>query len=217
MTTYYARSLPADLDIDADAGTCEGILVPWDTPTPIVERRGDGLVRYEEVFRRGACDRALRAPGRLALTYGHSDLFPDRLGVATLLEDREEGLWGKFRFDPSKVEQARDAVMSSHRGLSITFASIVPKALTERDGSLVERRSVALFSVAAVTEPAYASAGLTVVRSLADVDLEDTAADVAVKAEEDAREALLRSVHEAIEAGNRWAGIAGYRAGGAQV
>lgn len=217
MTTYYARALPADLDVDEDAGTCEGILVPWDTPTPIVERRGDGLVRYEEVFRTRSCDRALRAPGRLTLTYGHSDLFPDRLGVATHLEDRAAGLWGRFRFDPSKVEQARDAVTSSHKGLSITFASIVPKPLTEREGSLVERRSVALFSVAAVPDPAYASAGLTVVRSLEDVDLEDTAADVAVAREAEAREALLRSVREAVDAGQRWAGIAGYREGVTQA
>jgi HK97 family phage prohead protease len=211
MTTYYARSLPADLDVDEDEGTCEGILVPWDAPAPIVERRGDGLVHYEEVFRRGACDRALRAPGRLALTYGHSDLFPDRLGVATHLEDRVAGLWGRFRFDRSKAEQARDAVMTSHQGLSITFASVVPKPLTERDGSLVERRSVVLFSVAAVPDPAYATAGLTVVRSLDDVDLEETAADVAARAELDAQAELLRSVHEAIAAGQRWAGIAGYR------
>jgi hypothetical protein len=52
-------------------------------PQPIVERRGEGLVRYEELFRSGSCDRALRAPGRLTLTYGHSDAFGDRLGVAT--------------------------------------------------------------------------------------------------------------------------------------
>lgn len=217
MSTYYARSLPADLAIDEDAGTCEGILVPWDTPTPIVERRGDGLIRYEEVFRTRSCDRSLRAPGRLTLTYGHSDLFPDRLGVATHLEDRKDGLWGRFRFDESKRDAARDAVTSSHRGLSITFASIVPKAFTEREGSLVERRSVALFSVAATPDPAYASAGLTIVRSLEAVDLEETAADVAVRQELEARDALLRSVREAVDAGQRWAGIAGYRAGAAQA
>jgi HK97 family phage prohead protease len=214
MTTHYMRALPADLDIDEDAGTCEGILVPWDTPTAITERRGDGLISYEELFRRGAFDRAIRAPGRIPLTYGHSDTFPDRLGVATLLEDRAEGLWGRFRFDPSKVDQARDAVTSSHQGLSIHFASVVPKALSEREGSLVERRSAVLFGVAAVPNPAYATAGLTVVRSLEGVDLEDTAADIAVKAEQEARAELLRSVHEAIDAGQRWAGIAGYRTQG---
>lgn len=211
MTTTYARSLPAELDVDEDAGTCEGLLVPWDTPTPIVERRGEDLIRYDEVFRRRSCDRALRAPGRLTLTYGHSDLFPDRLGVATLLEDRAEGLWGKFRFDPSKLDAARDAVSTSHGGLSITFASVVPKPLSERDGTLVERRSVVLYGVAAVPDPAYASAGLTIVRSLDDVDLEETAADVAARQEREAVAELLRSVHETIAAGQRWAGIAGYR------
>jgi phage head maturation protease len=216
MEAHYARSLPADLDVDVDTGTAEGILVPWDTVAPIVERRGDALVRYDEVFRRGSFDRNLRAPGRLCLTYGHSNLFPDRLGVATHLEDRAEGLWGAFRFDHSKREQARDAVTSSHGGLSIEFLSVVPKAFTERDGTLVERRSAVLFAVAAVSDPAYATAGLTVVRSLDDVDLDDTDADRAAAVELAARDELLASVRAAVDAGQRWAGIAGYAGPGAQ-
>ena len=202
---YYARALPADLDIDEDAGTAEGLLVPWNEPTPIVERRGEGLVRYEELFRTGSCDRAIKAPGRLTLTYNHSDAFTDRLGVATVLEDRKEGLWGKFAFDRSKVEAARDAVTSSHQALSITFVSVVPKAFTEREGSVVERRSVILQSVAAVPEGAYSGARMLAVRNLAAELAEETAADIAAREEAQHRAAVLAEAEQLMAAGERWA------------
>lgn len=202
---YYARTIPVDLAVDDDAGTAEGILVPWDVETAIVERRGDGLVHYIETFRRGSCDRALRAPGRLAFTYGHSDAFGDRLGVASHLEDREEGLWGRFVLDPSKRDAARDAVTSSHQALSIAFTSIVPKAFTEREGSLVERRSAILHHVAAVPEGAYADARLLVVRNIADEMGKDTDADVAARLEAEERAAILADVESLRAAGERWA------------
>lgn len=202
---YYARALPAELEIDETAGTAEGLLVPWDEPTDIIERRGDGLVSYRELFRSGSCDRALRAPGRLTLTYGHSDAFTDRLGVATVLEDRKEGLWGRFSFDASKREAARDAVTSSHQALSITFMSVVPKAFTEREGSLVERRSVILQSVAAVPEGAYSGARLLAVRNLAGELDQETEADVAAREEAQRRAAILAEVDALVAAGERWA------------
>lgn len=201
---YYARALPADLEIDEDAGTAEGLLVPWNEPTPIVERRGEGLVHYQELFRSGSCDRALRAPGRLTLTYGHSDAFTDRLGVATHLEDRKEGLWGRFAFDQSKRDAARDAVTSSHQALSVTFMSVVPKAFTERDGSLVERRSVILQSVAAVPEGAYSGARLLAVRNLAGELDQETAADIAAREEVQRRAAILAEAEALAAAGERW-------------
>ena len=51
---FYVRTIQVDLEVDDDAGTAEGILVPWDEVTPIVERRGDALIHYDEVFRTGA-------------------------------------------------------------------------------------------------------------------------------------------------------------------
>jgi len=201
---WYARALPADLDIDAEEGTAEGILVPYNTPTPITERRGDAIVRYIEEFARHSFDRALRAPGRIPLTYGHSSAFGDRLGVFTHLEDREAGLWGRIKFDPSKALAARDAVTSSHQGLSVGFLSVVPKPFSERDGSHVIRRSAVLDHVAAVTEGAYAGASLLVVRNLTEDELEDTDADRAAAAELAEREAVLAEALALVEAGHRW-------------
>jgi len=201
---WYARALPADLEVDADEGTAEGILVPWNSPTPIVERRGAELVRYTEEFARRSFDRALRAPGRIPLTYGHSSAFGDRLGVFTHLEDREIGLWGRIKFDPSKSAAARDAVSSSHQNLSVGFLSMVPKAFSERDGSHVVRRSAILDHVAAVTEGAYPGAGLLVVRNLSDEELEETDADREAAAELAERERVLAEALALVEAGKRW-------------
>src|SRR3954468_920494 len=174
---FYVRALPAELDVDEDAGTAEGILVPYGVPTPIAERRGDDLVRYVEEFVPGAFDRALRAPWRIPFTYGHSHLFGDRLGAFTHLEDRDAGLWGRLKWDSSKADAARDAVTSSHQGVSIGFLSMVPKAFSERDGSHVVRRSAILDHVAAVPEGAYADARLMVVRNLSEDELDETDAD----------------------------------------
>jgi HK97 family phage prohead protease len=208
-SSFYVRALPDDLTIDEDAGTAEGLFVPWDTPTPIVEARGDGLVRYTELFRRGAFDRALRAPGRVPFTYGHSDAFGDRLGVTVSLEDREDGLWGVLRLDRSKRDAATDAITSSHRSLSIAFTSVVPKAFTERDGSTVERRSAILHAIAAVPAGAYSDARLTVVRNIADELEAETAADVAAREERARRDAILAEADALIAAGERWRSLLG--------
>lgn len=201
---FYVRALPAELDVDEDAGTAEGILVPYGVPTPIVERRGDELVRYTEEFARGAFDRAVRAPGRVTFTYGHSSAFGDRLGTFTHIEDRAAGAWGRIKFDPSKVDAARDAVLSSHQAMSVGFLSVVPKAFSERDGSHVVRRSAILDHVAAVPMGAYADARLTVVRNLNDVEDELTEADRAAAAELAEREAVLAEALALVEAGKRW-------------
>jgi phage head maturation protease len=201
---FYARSIPVDLEVDADEGTAEGILVPWATPTPIVERRGDALVRYTEEFARRSFDRAARAPGRIPFTYGHSSAFGDRLGSFTHIEDRAEGLWGRIKFDGSKVDAARDAVTSSHQAISVGFLSVVPKAFSERDGSHVIRRSAILDHVAAVPAGAYADARLTVVRNLTAEDLAETDADIAAAAELAERQAVLDEALALVEAGKRW-------------
>jgi len=201
---FYARALPADLEVDEDAGTAEGILVPYNTPTPIVERRGDALVRYVEEFAPKSFDRAARAPGRIPFTYGHSHLFGDRLGSFTHIEDRAAGLWGRLKWDASKADAARDAVTSTHQAISIGFLSVVPKAFSERDGSHVIRRSAILDHVAAVPEGAYPDARLLVVRNLSDADLEDTDADREAAAELAERERVLAEALALVEAGRRW-------------
>jgi len=70
----------------------------------------------------------------------------------------------RAKLDPSRAEQAIDALTSSHSALSVAFATIVPAHGTERPGELITRRSVHLAHIAAVPEGAYPSAQLLTVR-----------------------------------------------------
>lgn len=204
---FYARALPADLDVNEREGTAEGLLVPYGRETPIVEAHPGGLIRYTESFAPGSCQRAVRGgPGRLPLTYGHSNDFGNRLGFATELREAEAGLVGKFKFDPSRRDEAYDAVTTTHGGLSVSFRSILPAGGLERDGEHVVRRSVHLIHVAAVPNPAYADAGFTVVRNQHDdADDEPTDAERAAELEAAERKAVLDRALAAVAAGDRWA------------
>lgn len=171
----HVRSFPLELrEAEGDGLTVEGLCVPYGVETPIVERG----IAYREMFTRGAFDRAVRAPTRVSLVYNHSDSFGDRLGYATSFRDTDAGLHGTFRLDPSRAEQARDALGTSHSGLSVGFISIRPAARSERAGSLVVRRSALLGHVAAVAEAAYSAARVETMRDAVLELGEPTAADV---------------------------------------
>ena len=186
-TEIHHRALDVQLrTADDDEGIVEGLVVPYGEPTHITERG----VSYQEVFRPGAFARAQRAPYRVTLVYGHSDSRTDRLGYGLGFDDTDAGLHGRFRLDPSTADHARDILLSgSHSGLSVGFVSLVPRAHTERAGALVERRSVHLVHVAAVPQGAFASAGITVVRSMAAAGLANMGEPTPAEIEAEARAA----------------------------
>lgn len=205
MEPFYERAVVEPVAFDDDAGTADLLVVPYDRETPVVEMQPErGLVAYREVFRPGSCERAVRGgAGRLTLTYNHSESFADRLGVAARLWDGDDGLHATVRLDPSRMESAREALTTSHGGISVAFVSLVPKAFTERDGSLVERRSVILRHIAAVAEPAYPDAKVLAVRNRAE-DVETTAADEEWAAEVARREAVVAEALALVAARSRW-------------
>lgn len=181
----HLRTYVQDLDIRQDGGfhVAEGLCVPFDTEAEIAEPRRDGVIRYRELFRAGAFARAVRAPFRVPLLYGHGpgESLDQRLGFGTEFRESAEGLVGVFRLDRSRAEHALDILTTSHRALSVGFLSVWPKPGTERAGELVVRTSVALDHVAAVVEPAYALAGVTSVRGTPD---DDTPTDADRQAEQ---------------------------------
>jgi HK97 family phage prohead protease len=188
------REFPAELQVrQASDGNryAEGLCVPYNTPADIIEIREEGPITYREQFAPGAFTRAMRAPNRITLVYGHSDGFGDRLGHLVNLEETPAGLVMRARLDPSRAEQAMDALTSSHSALSVAFASIVPRGGSEQAGSLVTRRSVHLAHIAAVPEGAYSDARLTSVRS-EEVDLEPTDAELDEQQEAQRRRELAQ-------------------------
>lgn len=167
ISELHRRDFPADLHIrqgDDGAHYAEGLAVPYMVPAEILELRADGPIGYREQFAPGAFARALRAPDRVTLVYGHSEGFGDRLGHVAEFTETPAGLMMRAKLDKSRAEQAIDALTSSHNALSVAFATVVPKHGSEQPGSLVTRRSVHLAHIAAVPQGAYSDAVLTSVR-----------------------------------------------------
>jgi HK97 family phage prohead protease len=182
------RSFEAmDLDVKPD-GLVEGLIVPWMRPTEVVETIGDRPVSYREQFARGSLDRAMRAPGRVGLAFGHSDRFADRLGFGISLRDSEEGAVMEWQLYRSTMDKAMDVLGSSHRGLSMTFRTLRPQyGVQERDGALVTREQVHLRYVAATDCPAYEDAQVLALRDRA-AELE---AEQQAQREKEARQVQL--------------------------
>ena len=183
----YIREFPTDLDIrelSDDGMMVEGLVVPFGIEAEIAEPREDGVIRYREAFAPGSCDRAIRAPHWVSLTYNHSEDMSNRMGFGREFRESAEGLIGIFKLDASHAAQARDILTGSHRAFSVGFTSVVPRPLVERPNSLVIRKSVILRHVAAVPAGAYSSAVVSSIREDADdVPTTNEAADAVAKAE----------------------------------
>jgi HK97 family phage prohead protease len=199
MTEFYRRDFPAELQVrrgDDGEHYAEGLCVPYGVAADIIEIRDGEPIRYRERFAAGAFARALRAPHRITLVYGHGTGFSDRLGHVTELSEDATGLRMRAKIDRSRAEQAIDALTSSHSALSVAFATIVPKYGTEEPGSLVTRVSVHLDHIGAVTQGAYDAARLTSVRGDQDPDPEPTPAELAAAEQERKQRELLAWVDE---------------------
>jgi HK97 family phage prohead protease len=202
---------PDDLELrdDPDSGmTVTGLVVPYGVEAPIVEPRHDGVIEYREMFVPGAFQRSQRVPHRVSLTYSHDTSLGARMGYGTDFHDTPEGLVGTFRLDPSSAAKARDILTSSHRALSVGFMSIVPRAGTERAGSLVVRKAVHVDHVAAVVQPAYTDAAVTSIRSaVPGPEGDPTDAEVTAEQEHLREVELLAWVDEAAAEQARWAAL----------
>ena len=201
------RSFPIDLEV-ADERTVTGLVVPYDRIAPITELRPDGVINYRERFVRGAFERATRPgnAGRIPLVYTHSDSLPDRLGYGLEFREADDGLYGTFRLDESTAAKARDVLTTSHRGLSISFLSLLPAAFTEKAGALVTRAAAHLQHVAAVATPAYAGAGVTSIRE--GEDDKPSPAEIAAQAALEEQRRQLEWVDELVSA-DPWAAYRG--------
>jgi HK97 family phage prohead protease len=151
------------LDVKRD-GVVEGLIVPYNQPTDVLEIINGELVEYREQFVPGAFDRAQRAASRVGLTFTHSDAMPDRMGYGLELRESAEGAVMTWQLYSYAREQAEELLTTTHRGLSVTFMSISPRGGSERAGQLVTRSAVHLSSVAATDNPAYATARVLALR-----------------------------------------------------
>lgn len=152
--------------------TVTGLVVPYNTPTEISEVRQGRVITYREQFAPGSMHRAAQAPYRVQLQLEHDNRIERLAGYGLSFRDSDAGCVGQFALYPSMADRAVELMETSHRGLSITFVPIRPTFGSERPGQLVTREQVHTKAVAAVSDPAYADAGVLALRAQADAAAE---------------------------------------------
>ena len=166
------RSIPSThYEIDRVQGIVEAAIMPYETPTDIVEvLPGPGgkpqVVEYREQFVPSAFERARAVPKRVGLTFTHSDAMPDRMGYGVELRDDATlnaavMTWQLYR---DTLDRSIELLTTTHDGMSVTFRSIRPVRGTERQGALVTREAVHLSTVAATDDPAYVDTRVLAIR-----------------------------------------------------
>lgn len=207
MTQLLDRSFSGTVELDGHE--LVGRVVPWAEPAHIVELDDTGRpVEYREQFERGAFAGQIDAANagvvrNIELRDQHDGGY-GKLGYALALEDRDDGLWGRFRVRSSDIDYVREAVADGVDGLSIRFH--VLRGGTRKIGDVLSRVRAHLAHVALVATPAYASARVALARSDGAVTAEEALAE---QQADEARRADLADLDaflaQSREAGERWA------------
>lgn len=174
MGTLHIRRFALQLelrDIDDRDHYAYGCVVPYGEVTPFME---DGLLKRER-FVFGALAAAARAWHRVVLYYGHDAILPNRLGYGARLEERSDGAFSTFKLDPTRYEQAREALNTTHKGLSLGFYSLRDRVAAD---GVTDRLHVRVDHVGAVPEPSYTRAELLALRGADPATLTDPALEV---------------------------------------
>jgi hypothetical protein len=166
MGTVHIRrmALPfeiRDADGPGDGRTVYGRVVPFGEVIEFVDPYdGDKLKR--ERFIRGALARQADAWHRVSLTFEHYAGFQGTIGYGRSLQELPDGAWATFRLFEADAPKAREALTTSHKGLSLEFLSLG----NDREGAdgVIDRTRVHVQRVAAVPDSAYAGAGIVAVR-----------------------------------------------------
>lgn len=143
---------------DEEGRTISGIVVPFGEQA----RVSDGGPAYVEEFQRGAFAKTLaerKSPVKLLMH--HDPAQP--IGIATLLEERDDGLYGEFRV--AETRTGNDALALVRSGTLDAFSvGFIPVSHVKR-GATTVRTEVKFRESSLVTFPAYESAMVTGVRS----------------------------------------------------
>lgn len=161
--TMETTFIPADaLEIRTSSDgrhELEGLCVPFGVRT-------DKVGPIPEMFVRGAFDDLDAARAKIRLTDENHSGSRRPVGVATVLEQRSAGLWGRFRFynTPEGRAAFENVAEETYGGLSIGFVATAEAFV---DGVRNVTRAM-LHHVSLVDRPAYDDAVIVAVRSAAD-------------------------------------------------
>lgn len=163
MTVEYLDTVSFEtLELRSEDGRhyVEGIAVPWGERTD--------LAPTPELFERGAFADLVTSGAKVKLTAKDHDNTNWPVGYSTAIEDRDAGLWMRFRINntPQGRDAHENAVEDVYAGLSIGF---IARAEEIRNG-VRHVRSARLDHVSLVREPAYSGARILQVRAAADAE-----------------------------------------------
>jgi len=162
----------------------EGLAVPWG-------RRTDRAA-VPEMFDRGAFDDLVKSGAKVKLTdYNHArNRVP--VGHSVMVEDRDAGLWMRFRLN--RTPEGQSALANSEEGvyggLSVGF---IARSESTIDG-VRHVRSARLDHVSLVETPAYEEAVILDVRSALDAEIEEWRALIAATIPIDTRARMSQDV-----------------------
>ena len=152
--------------VEGDGRTIEARIVPYNTPTEVVDspRHGGTGVPYLERWAPGAFEKQVSAAHRVWLNVEHEPGFRAVVGHAVALREAPDALYGTFRVEPGAdgdkaLHMVNQGVLT---GLSI---EAIPRS-TRTVGGIVERLKATLDKVSLVREglAAYSDAQVLAVR-----------------------------------------------------
>jgi HK97 family phage prohead protease len=149
-----------DLALTDDGRTVEGLLVPFGQTAEIWNQVENRIL---ESFDPGSFRRAVKAPNRVTFRIDHVN--GELVGFGRMMEERDDGLWGRFRLLETRAAYARELIEEAYSGLSIGFIPL-PGGSRKRNG-VVHRVACHLDHVAAVMAgtSAYPEARVLAMRS----------------------------------------------------
>lgn len=150
-----------DASGEGDGRTVYGRVVPYGEVIEFVDPYDNDRLKRER-FVRGALARQAEAWHRVTLTFEHHAGFRDTIGYGRSLQELDDGAWATFRLYESDASKAREALTTSHRGLSLEFLSLADRLAGD---GVIDRTRVHVQRVAAVPDSAYMGAGIVAVRS----------------------------------------------------
>lgn len=156
------RAFSVDLHAADGDGLIRGKCVPYGEVATVSDGSGPP---YREMFDLGAFRRAAASPQRVLLDFEHEPGILNIVGHGVELVERADGLHGVFKPRGAGGEQARELVQAGVlTGLSVRALILGPG---RREGDVLVRTACHLDRVALCREPAYASAVVEALRSVA--------------------------------------------------
>lgn len=161
------REFPVEVSEGGDGRTLEARIVPYNTPTQVVDRveNGGTGVPYMESWAPGAFDRQSGAVSRVKvwLNFEHERGLRGIVGHGVQLDSREDALYGTFRVhdnsDGNKaLQMVRDGLLT---GISLEALPLRTRRTAE---GIVERVRAHLEKVSLCRMGAYAEANVLALR-----------------------------------------------------